>query len=615
MKVQPRQQIIDVWKATARSSFEKETWLWGGRDGSNSISDAEHLLCLLGPATELPAFRLDRPDETAEDVLTALRPIGDSVEIPQVLIRVLTEYLQKYSDENGTPIFAGGSYFSSRDSERPAAAEQRALDVVDSFAISIALMLAIVGFVRVFRSVVRRADLHREIDALEEMASRRLSAAMVGLLRSFTVYVFDVDSSEGREMVRTANQDNLPDRLVVEELRDELREIRAGLRDEVIIGSGAGQGSVLDNPNRLFECGWSWGIVKDAPEVQTTIDVGVQRDGVAQAAPYLYFTVVALEGIQVLFSERTRLLGLLSEEQQRLAQSLQLRWDLTQSYWSRIARFGKGRWPLEDLPWRTTDKVQSDYLSLLVTSIVVQDLIAKRGSDEDLSRVGQVLDDLASRSRITRRAFTGDPALMLHSPGESIDLLGSDLADGSMLRWVTSDLSPLLLQRTIRIVGLLGNPERRQRLLKLADDVWGHIELRRLRSDPGRDLWDQPMHAFPELGVRHELPSWYFTKRVVDSLVTAAKVISDPPVRSPMLADFAGDLLNEADHLFDQELLGSSSEGGPSMRAQLETLREKLRRARRILRDRPGTASILASEVLGTLDNLAAAREDAAETS
>jgi hypothetical protein len=115
--------------------------------------------------------------------------------------------------------------------------------------------------------------------------------------------------------------------------------------------------------------------------------------------------------------------------------------------------------------------------------------------------------------------------------------------------------------------------------------------------------------------VRHELPSWYFTKRVVDSLVTAAKVISDPPVRSPMLSDFAGDLLNEADHLFDQELLGSSSEGGPSMRAQLETLREKLRRARRILRARPGTASILASEVLGTLDNLAAAREDAAETS
>jgi hypothetical protein len=614
MKVQPRQQIIDIWKATARSSFDKDTWVWGGRNGANSISDAEHLLCLMGPATELPVFRLDRPDETNEDVLAALRPLGDSVEIPQVLIGVLADYLRKYTDANGTPTFQGGSYFTSWDTDRQVTPDQQALDVVDSFAISVTLMLATIGFVRVFRSVVRRPDLHSDIDAVEEMASRRLTAAMVGLLRSFTVYVFDADSAEGREVVRTANQNGLPDRVVVEELREDLREIRAGLRDEVSIGSGAGQGSVLDNPNRLFECGWSWGIVKDAPEVRTRLDIGEQREGVAQAAPYLYFTVVALEGIQALFSERTRLLGLLNEEQQRLAQSLQLRWDFTQSYWSRIARFGNGRWPLEDLPWRTTDTVQSDYLSLLVTSIVVQDLVTSRGTDEDLSRVGQVLDDLARRGRITKRALTADPALRLHSPGETIELVGSDDAGGPVLHWVMSDLSPLLLQRTISIAGLLGDPGRRQRLLNLADDVWTHIERRRLRTDPGRDLWDQPAHAFPELTVQHDLPSWYYTKRVVDSLVAAAKVISSPPVPSPRLASLAGDLLNEAEHLFDQELLGSSSQGGPSMRAQTDTLREKLLRSRRILRDRPGTAVVLAVQVLVTLDNLAAAREDATET-
>jgi hypothetical protein len=614
MRVQPRQQILDVWRATARSSYEKDAWLWGGRDGSNSISDAEQLLCLMGPATDLPAFRLDRPDETAEDVLRALRPLGDSVEIPQVLIRVLGEYLRRYTAEDGSPIFPGGSYFRSGDGEQPPTSQQQALDVVDSFAISVSLMLAIIGFLRVFRSVVRRTELHRDIEVVEEMAGRRLSAAMVGLLRSFTVYVFDVDSPEGREMVRTANQNDLPDRVVVEELREELREIRAGLRDEVIIGSGAGQGSLLDNPNQLFECGWSWGIVRDAPQIQTTTDIGEQRSGVAQSAPYLYFTVVALEAIQSLFSERTRLLGLLDEEQQRLAQALQLRWDLTQSYWSRIARFGNGRWPLEDLPWRTTDRVQSDYLSLLVTSIVVQDLVGSRGLDEDLSRVGQVLDDLASRGRITRRAFPDDPALGLHSPGETIELVGSDgVGDGPVLYWVMSDLSPQLLQRTVRIAGLLGNPERRQRLLNLADDVWTHIDRRRLRQDPGRDLWDQPRHAFQQLTAEHKQPSWYYTKRVVDCLITAAKVIGSPPVRSPLLSGIAGDLLNEAEHLFDQELLDGSSEGGPSVRAQLDTLREKLRRARRLLRDQPGTAVVLASEVLGTLDNLAAAREDAAE--
>ena len=44
-----------------------------------------------------------------------------------------------------------------------------------------------------------------------------------------------------------------------------------------------------------------------------------------------------MDGIQDLFSERTRILGLLDEEQQRLAQALQLRSDLTRQFWSRIA--------------------------------------------------------------------------------------------------------------------------------------------------------------------------------------------------------------------------------------------------------------------------------------
>ena len=59
---------------------------------------------------------------------------------------------------------------------------------------SVTLSLATIGFVRVFRTAVRREEILQEIAALESMASARLSAAMVGLLRSFTVNVFDVDS-------------------------------------------------------------------------------------------------------------------------------------------------------------------------------------------------------------------------------------------------------------------------------------------------------------------------------------------------------------------------------------------------------------------------------------
>ena len=109
----------------------------------------------------------------------------------------------------------------------------------------------------------------------------------------------------------------------------------------------------------------------------------MQPTGVAEARPYLYFTVVALDGIQDLFSERTRLLGLLDEEQQRLARALQLRSDLTRQFWSKIATFGRGgRWPLEDLPWRTTDGRESDYYSVLLTSIVIEGA----GSDRNVER-------------------------------------------------------------------------------------------------------------------------------------------------------------------------------------------------------------------------------------
>ncbi|OLB81325.1 MAG: hypothetical protein AUI14_03785 [Actinobacteria bacterium 13_2_20CM_2_71_6] len=614
MKVQPRQQLIEIWRATARSSFVNGEWAWGGRYGTNSISDAEHLLCLMTPATDVPAFKLDQPDETAEDITDALKVLGDSVRIPQLLVRAISKYMETYTDDDGAPIFSGGSYFASADAGEDVSLTQQRLDVVDSFAISVTLSLATIGFLRVFRGAVRRPELRAEVDALEEMASRRLTAAMVGLLRSFTVNVFDPDDDYGKVLLRTANQDGLPDRVIVEELRKELREVHARLRDDVTIGSGADQASSLENPHKLFECGWSWGIVKGAPEVRLTEEIqeiGPQRDGVAPGEPYLYFTVVALDGIQALFSERTRLLGLLNETQLRLAQPLQLRWDLTQSYWSTIARFGKGRWPLEDLPWRTTDGVQSDYLSLLVSSIMVQDLVTRRASDEDLSRVGRVLEELANRARITRREFPNDPALELHSPGMKFELSGGPLAGGPRLHWVVPDFAPLLLHRTVRVAGLLRAAEPRQHVTGLADAVWNHIEQRRISEEAGRELWDQAGNVFAGLKTEDARPSWYYTKRVVDCLVTASRVITSPPVHNPRLFERARDRLNEADHLIDQELLDGSSEAGPAMRAHLAALQEKLRRAHRIVRDRPGTADVLAGEVLSALDGLAAAREGA----
>ncbi len=607
MRIQPRQQLLEIWRAVANSSFPDGKWIWGGRSRTNSISDAEQLLCIMYPATVLPSCRRDRPDETADDILDALGVLGDSVDIPRLLIKVLTEYMERYTGDTGTPIFSGNGYFEPHESGVAPSPSQRDLDVVDSFSMSITLTLATIGFSRVFRSVIRRGDLLQEVEKLEALASTRLSAAMVGLLRSFSVNVFDANSTAGRALCRVPNQSGLPTRRIVENLQRAREENRAGLRE---LTFGLEQATDIDNPNRLFECGWSWGIVKDAPRIETTEEIGPQPDGVAQAAPYLYFTVVALDGIADLFTTRTRVLALLNEEQWRLAQALQRRWDLTQSYWSTLASLGADRWPLEDLPWRTTDEVESDYFSLLVSSIVVQDLVERRGSDADLGRVGRVLEELASRSRITRRPLRDDPAVHLHAPGLRIRLGGSEEAGEYPIGWLVSNFAPLLLKRTVRIAGLLRDTDLRGRLLELADNVWDHLLMRRLHDSPGRGLWDQPAEVFDEISVRHELQSWYHTERVVECLVAAANMVNREPLRSTRLADVATDLLNEAAHLYDRELLSWSGEAGPSMRTALQAVRVNLRRAWEILHDRPDSAMVLASEVLRDLDRLAAARQD-----
>ncbi|MDP9796558.1 hypothetical protein J2S43_005070 [Catenuloplanes nepalensis] len=614
MDVQPRQHLLEVWRAFASYSGSGSDWRWGGRDGSNSISDAEQLLCVMAPAADVPTFRIDRPDETEDDVIGSLAALGDHLGLPKRLVQLITDYLETYTAPDGTPIFSGDSYFSAShpgtdDEIKP---EQRGLDVVDSFSISVTLMLATIGFAKTFRSVVTREALRQQVDRLEEMASIRLTAAMVGLLRSFAVNVFDTTDEEGRLLLRSANQGGLPERQVVEELRRSLREINARLRDDVTIGSGAEEGSRLDNPHRLFECGWSWGLVENAPLVQVSDPVGQQHEGVAEPKPYLYFTVVALEAIRSLFSERTRLLGLLNDEQLRLAQALQLRWDLTQSYWSVVGTFGSDRWPLEDMPWRATDGVQSDYFTLLISGMVVQDLVTRRASDADLARVGAVLDELANRSRITRRPFGDDPAVHLHHPGVAFALVGSEKGGGPQLGWVASDFAPVLLKRTVQLAGLLSDNEARQNATSLAGRVWTHLTERRLTDDRAANLWDDPSRVLG-IDVTHTLPSWYYTKRVVDCLIQAAQVIRSSPPRSERLTGIAADLLIEAEHLYDQEQLNGLAQRGERLRTELEQVNRQLQRARRILRQRPGSAKALAEDVLIRLDRLAAAREATAE--
>ncbi|GAA3397496.1 SCO2524 family protein [Cryptosporangium minutisporangium] len=611
MKAQPRQHLLDIWEATARVTVVDGTWQWGGRVGGNSVSDAEQLLCLMYPASEVKSLKLDQPDQTARESVQALALLGDNIEIPRRLVGVLTEYMTNYVDDNGAPIFSGDSYFGPHDNPELVSPEQRALPIVESFSVSLTLTLATLGFVRIFRSKVTRDDILKDIDALEHLASRRLTAAMVGLLRSFTVNVFRTTEEPGRILIRTANQRNQPDQVVIEDLQASLEEVRAGLRD-LSIGSGQVE-SDLDNPNRLFECGWSWSVIKDAPKIETSEDIGPQFGGVAPDRPSLYFTVNALAGILDLTTERTRVLRLLNEEQQRLAAALQVRYDLVRRYWATLATFGTGRWPLEDMPWRTSDAEESDYFTLLMTSLVSEDLDRRRATDAELSKILQVLNELASRGRITRRAVANDPAVALHSPGLQLRLVGSELSGPQQLTWIVSDYAAMLLKRTVAVAALARSQELRRDLLDLAEEVWTYLLRRRLRKGPGKSLWDQPAEVFPleESLPRHERPSWYFTERIVESLVALSKLFEGRPLSSDPLVEHAWAVLGEAEQLFDQEQERSSAQANTKIQATMHAMRENLRRARVLVSERPATAAVLANDVLRALNELEVARLDA----
>ncbi|EGX55195.1 hypothetical protein SZN_34133 [Streptomyces zinciresistens K42] len=612
MQIKPRQHLLDIWQAVARHSFDGGEWQWGEWGKESSVADAEWLLCLLYPATEVAAFRLDDPDTTQEDVQQALKKAGGRLDLPANLVTAAADFMRTHTGEDKRPTFAGGNYFGAADKDGELSEEQRRLGVVDSYSMSITLCLATLGFLKVYETRTRRGDTRETIAELRQATSNRLSAAMVSLLRSFVVNVFDTDSSQGRTLGELLGQRQLSQRQVLNKFQNRFRALRAAINESVFLGIDVQEG--LKDENQLFECGWAWTMVKDAPEVQTSEPIGPQPDGVANAVPYLYFTVVALDGIQDLFSDRTLTLGLLNTEQQRLAESLRLRWELTQQYWSGIARFDADRWPLEDIPWRTTgQKLESEYFSLSVAAILVHDLMRRRATDDDLTRTVGVMERLAERGRITSRMVREDPVVHeLHNTGVALPLQGSERI-GPPMTWALTDFSAQLLKRTVQLCTLSRNLASHERLLRLAEDVFDHMWRRRIRDGEGVGLWDNVHAAYPdaEIHKRRAPVSWSITERVVEVMVQATVMYRQPPIRSLELTELAKALLSESAHLLGNEQMEPAPSDAGRHGMQLRTIEVKLRRARLLVDDQPGTAYALALDVLGQLDALARAREAA----
>jgi hypothetical protein len=620
MEIQTRRHILELWRATVDYCYRDGDWIWGGGlNGRNSISDTEQLLTILYPATAIGSLNFGSVDETTDDVLEYLRSLGNAVDIPNRLVSIIDDYMRTYTND-GTPDFSGGTYLEPRKPEEATAVQpaQMKLEVVDSYSMSVTLCLATLGFLRTYRRSLRSQRMLEKVDELERLSSRRLTAAMVGLLRSFTVNTFDPSDPPGEMMCKMINQTGAATEVLVRDLLAQLADVRAGLRQELATTSGD-VADELENQGRLFECGWSWGVIDGAAELSVASDIGKQSTGVAEARPYLYFTVVAFDGIADLFTEQTRVLGLLDEEQQRLARLLQLRWELTRQFWGTIATFGEGRWPLEDLPWMITDGTFSDYYTLLLTSIVIEGAGTDRLGRVEPERIGRLLEELSNTGRITRRPTKDDTALARHMPGRPLWLVGSDKvpeAEGPLLQWMVSSYSSLLLKRLLRVAQLLDDSAARLHFLDLADHIWAHIERRRIETGQGRGLWDQPTQVFTDTSYPpYEKPSWYQTERVMEALVASAAVTQSRAAVTPEQLKFAEQLLAEAEHLFDRERLRGTNDTGVRLRESFQVVGAKLRRARDLINERPGTASILIGDVLRELDAVDAARQDTARMS
>lgn len=621
MRLRPRQQILDIWAALLACCWDGKTWAWAGRDaegaplaGGNSISDSEQLLCLLYPATEIENLALDRPDDMADDVRSILEPLGGQTRIGAVVVRLLEEFIERNTKPDGTPDFSAGDYFSGQENLPPVSA-QRGIEVVDSYSMSTTLCIAGLGLLRVFETWVRsgaRDELVARIELLRSALSARLTAAMAGLVRSFVVHTATPRSPAGQNMLRMLNPGKLPERVVVDKIAQDLERVRNRLRSDISLGQSPD--TELDDEGKLFECGWSWGIVENSSEKIDAADIPIaKQQGYAEARPFLYFTIIALDGINDLISPRTRELNLLNEDQRRLTEALRLRWDLTQGYWSTIARFGDPSWPLEDIPWRTSDGEESDYFSLIVSAVLIQDLIRRAATDDDLTRSIGVFDELARRGRILRRATRDDPAVALHTAGVGLALRGSEkVGDGPELRWMVSDFAAVLLKRVLQAAHLSGNIGSRDRLMELSKSIMDHLDSRILRSGSGKGLWDNPRAIFDSESPEPVRPSWYMTERVIECLVAADRTFREAPLTSPAMVNRAVELLNEAEHLLNQELLNVAIDDVSEKRVTLDRVENNLEQARQLVaRRQAGTAFVLASDALRDLNQLAFARRDA----
>ncbi|MEM9570764.1 MAG: hypothetical protein AAF996_04810 [Pseudomonadota bacterium] len=576
--------------------------------GRNSIIDSEILLTFLVADAQLDEFGFDCSSQGgSEDVknhplyrcfYSANKNGKTFTYWNERVKRALKTYFIRNSNEDGRPTFASDSYLEDL-SETLVSLEN--IETVDSYSFSLTTALYAKLLAERLKALFAADGEDEEVEfwsGISSDASDRISGALVGLISSFSVSSLKQDLWEeatGRRWPEVAGGVRSKQRL--ETVRSDLRAMGYSI-----------------SPKSAFEIGWSWGPIEQKyieSQDRSVTEAAEQRTFSSENAPYLYFTINALDGIADLATPEIESGGILDSDQLAKASLLKSMAAMTSNYWMAITTAdqttqGPGRWEIETLPWRTADGQGSLYWNLFLSRLIMS---FGTLSEAELSRFSSLAERMGESARITTPPFpekTDQAISAIHYPGLEIELFSDDYEDGTKpaFRWLSFDFSAQLLKLVAQISKQSLEPNTRQRLLDLTDRLWRHLE-RRCGSGVGKS-WDLFSNVYPNydffgeesgkfskaeikksrsavgLPVSNEnVNSWYMTERVQEALVGVAIAERQKPRAAPEIQRLAISFAQEAQWWI------STLEGDED---EIDEARRELEKCRELIADRPSMA-------------------------
>ncbi|MHB8490912.1 MAG: hypothetical protein ACYDA6_01680 [Solirubrobacteraceae bacterium] len=622
-KIDPTSELLGVWarwvlyavdEEQTRDPGEDRRWGDAETQERNAVADAEMLECVLLPGTAVEGLMLDRvlapsrrTRETLADARKALSPpraeSGQVARAFALLLSRIDDYLRTHRDDDARPSFRADGYVYPVEGEFPEGGF--ACDFVDAYSLAVSVCVQTLTILRALGDSDTRAEILQawrgeglpvlDLDEIVKLAEERLTAAMHGLKDSFVA----IPSTDEQWSYVAREPPGLDADGTLFPHGPEMDRVRSQVERYLHIDLG---------DDRPWECGFTWGRARNV----------ISGHGwPALEAPYLYSTVVALDGIRDVANQGVLSSDILTPEQASLAAELSFCASAAVRHWEGLAMACQplsGVWRLEDVPWRTPDYDENEYYTLLVARILVGDGRSGTLADpEIIDRLVRIAEELAQRGRITRHPvvdgggdlLTGrathqrtnvegeDPALRLHDPGKLLRLDPAPGSDGIAVSLRIYDYAPQLLKLVSKLAQATPSDPAQERLRAIIEATWRHLAARRARSSSGTTVPGRAWASWPPQGLWNMrglhveggfgddnspwvgVNSWYMTERVVEALVALVQLRQARPGSAPQSSQLLDELMAELEWRIAQT---ATTKRAPFLKklAELHTLRTEI---------------------------------------